>query len=181
MCVCALPHLHSHGSQLFPPHSSQLHHRPVIGFCMDPYIYSPSPGEAHQHLPPTVLWGPHCGSCNLLCNLLHRNYMLYKPTYFKLYSWFTRSLPAGGLSSKANGDGMWAGQSKQCLPLGRELSLGSSRVLHAQGLMYANSVSLFLPQHLSRKWWWTVYSRASMASALAQPKANRHPAPSPMS
>lgn len=110
MCVCALPHLHSHGSQLFPPHSSQLHHRPVIGFCMDPYIYSPSPGEAHQHLPPTVLWGPHCGSCNLLCNLLHRNYMLSKPTYFKLYSWFTRSLPACGLSSKANVDRMWAGK-----------------------------------------------------------------------
>lgn len=28
-----------------PPHSSQLHHRPVIGFCMDPYIYTPPPGE----------------------------------------------------------------------------------------------------------------------------------------
>lgn len=29
---------------LFPP-SSQLHHRPVISFCVDPYISIPSPGE----------------------------------------------------------------------------------------------------------------------------------------
>ncbi|MEJ1285482.1 hypothetical protein NN561_016476 [Cricetulus griseus] len=37
-----------------------------------------------------------------------------------------------------------------------------------------------LPQNLSQKWWWTVYSRASMASALAQQKASCHPASSPM-
>lgn len=59
--VFALPPLHSHGSQLFS-HSSQLHHRPVLGFRMDPYVYNPSPGEtdlsSHQHLPP-VLWGYH--------------------------------------------------------------------------------------------------------------------------
>ncbi|XP_005347802.2 sorting nexin-22 isoform X2 [Chionomys nivalis] len=33
--------------------SSQLHHRPVIGFCMDPYIYTPPP----EPLPEVVVDG----------------------------------------------------------------------------------------------------------------------------
>uniref|UniRef100_A0A8C2M7B7 Sorting nexin 22 n=1 Tax=Cricetulus griseus TaxID=10029 RepID=A0A8C2M7B7_CRIGR len=33
--------------------SSQLHHRPVIGFCMDPYVYTPSP----EPLPEVVVDG----------------------------------------------------------------------------------------------------------------------------
>ena len=28
--------------------SSQLHHRPVISFCMDPYVCIPSPGEGWE-------------------------------------------------------------------------------------------------------------------------------------
>ncbi|EGW07172.1 Sorting nexin-22 [Cricetulus griseus] len=37
----------------FPEQCSQLHHRPVIGFCMDPYVYTPSP----EPLPEVVVDG----------------------------------------------------------------------------------------------------------------------------
>ncbi|XP_040595580.1 sorting nexin-22 isoform X4 [Mesocricetus auratus] len=33
--------------------SAQLHHRPVVGFCMDPYVYAPSP----EPLPEVVVDG----------------------------------------------------------------------------------------------------------------------------
>ncbi|OBS79048.1 hypothetical protein A6R68_18544 [Neotoma lepida] len=28
---------------------AQLHHRPVVGFCVDPYIYTPPPGYKIIH------------------------------------------------------------------------------------------------------------------------------------
>ncbi|XP_017654500.1 sorting nexin-22 isoform X2 [Nannospalax galili] len=37
--------------------SSQLHHRPVIGFCIDPYIYTPSPESLPEMVVNGVLQG----------------------------------------------------------------------------------------------------------------------------
>ncbi|KAM5291686.1 sorting nexin-22 [Ctenodactylus gundi] len=44
---------HSLGEFLPSDSSSQLHHRPVVSFCRDPYICSPSP----EHLPDVVVNG----------------------------------------------------------------------------------------------------------------------------
>ncbi|XP_055454771.1 sorting nexin-22 isoform X3 [Psammomys obesus] len=37
--------------------SSQLHHQPVIGFCMDPYVYTPSPDPLAEVVVTGVLQG----------------------------------------------------------------------------------------------------------------------------
>ncbi|XP_063121233.1 sorting nexin-22 isoform X2 [Rattus norvegicus] len=37
--------------------SSQLHHRPVIGFCLDPYIHTPSPAPLPEVVVDGVLQG----------------------------------------------------------------------------------------------------------------------------